>query len=57
MHDNPALLEALAGSKTLYPVFVFDPWFAGNGKYVSKCLRLLLIVHVLKNSTSAAVFS
>lgn len=32
VHDNPALQEALKGCKNLYPVFVFDPWFAGNGK-------------------------
>lgn len=32
VHDNPALLEALKDCKHLYPVFVFDPWFAGNGK-------------------------
>lgn len=32
LHDNPALLDALTECKQLYPVFVFDPWFAGNGK-------------------------
>lgn len=29
LHDNPAIHEGLAGSKTLRCVFLIDPWFAG----------------------------
>ncbi|KAA6427658.1 MAG: 6-4 photolyase, partial [Trebouxia sp. A1-2] len=42
LHDNPALLEALKGCKHLYPVFVFDPWFAGNGKVGTNRFSFLL---------------
>lgn len=27
MHDNPALVAACEGAKTVYPVFVLDPYF------------------------------
>ncbi|KAL3132986.1 hypothetical protein ABBQ38_006897 [Trebouxia sp. C0009 RCD-2024] len=42
VHDNPALLEALTDCKQLYPVFVFDPWFAGNGKVGTNRFSFLL---------------
>lgn len=29
LHDNPSILEGLAGSKTLRCIFIIDPWFAG----------------------------
>ncbi len=30
LHDNPALIYALENSKTVYPVFILDPWFVKN---------------------------
>ncbi|KAG4065954.1 hypothetical protein HA402_006672 [Bradysia odoriphaga] len=29
LHDNPAIIEGLTGSKTLRCIFIIDPWFAG----------------------------
>ncbi len=31
LHDNPALLEALKGADTFYPIFIFDGNVAGTG--------------------------
>ncbi|XP_074833267.1 cryptochrome-1-like isoform X2 [Carettochelys insculpta] len=30
LHDNPALLAALADCHQLYPIFILDPWFPKN---------------------------
>ncbi len=27
LHDNPSLWAAIKNTKSLYPVFVLDPWF------------------------------
>lgn len=31
LHDNPALLAALDGADTFYPIFIFDGNVAGTG--------------------------
>ena len=44
LHDNPALVAALEGCTTLYPVFCLDPWFVGSGKVGTNRMRFLLEV-------------
>ena len=42
LHDNPALVAALEGCTTLYPVFCLDPWFVSSGKVGTNRMRFLL---------------
>ena len=44
LHDNPALVAALEGCTTLYPVFCLDPWFVSSGKVGTNRMRFLLEV-------------
>ena len=44
LHDNPALVAALDGCTTLYPVFCLDPWFVSSGKVGANRMRFLLEV-------------
>ena len=44
LHDNPALVAALEGCTTLYPVFYLDPWFVSSGKVGTNRMRFLLEV-------------
>ena len=37
VHDNPALLEAVANSAELCPIFILDPWFLSPNKCVCGC--------------------
>ena len=30
LHDNPSLLEGVAGSSTFRCIYILDPWFAGS---------------------------
>ena len=42
LHDNPALVAAIEGCSTLYPVFCLDPWFVASGKVGVNRMRFLL---------------
>ncbi|XP_071510483.1 cryptochrome-2-like [Diadema antillarum] len=42
LHDNPALLSAIDGSKTFRPIYILDPHFVQNGRVGANRWRFLM---------------
>eukprot|EP00960_Hanusia_phi_P025017 736248-Hanusia_phi.AAC.2 len=42
LHDNPSLVQAIAGSGQVNPVFVLDPWFVRSGRVGTNRMQFLL---------------